>query len=104
MFWFSHIPKARIQEFLLGLHSVLEKGSIVFIGDNVFNQESGGVFVTKPNMADTHKIRTLADGSTHEIIKNYYDETELRSIFAPLGTDLHIETRTCFWWLWYRTT
>ena len=100
-FWFSHVPKSRIQEFLEGLHRRLEKGSVIFMADNVYVPGIGGEFITKYGEKDTYKIRELSNGEKYEIIKNYYSEEELRNIFEKYADDFHITIGSCFWWIWY---
>lgn len=102
MFWFSHIPKARLAAFLQGFHVALGKDAHVFIGDNMFVEGIGGPLLHKPGLEDTFKVRTLSDGSSHEILKNYYSREELHSILSPFASDLSLEQRSCFWWAHYR--
>ncbi|UOQ50336.1 class I SAM-dependent methyltransferase [Gracilibacillus caseinilyticus] len=102
-FWFSHIPKARIQEFLKQLHFKLGEGSRIFMADNVYIRALGGTLIKKENDENTYKIRTLENGSKYEIIKNYYTETELRNIFGPYSNDLEVHYGQCFWWISYTT-
>ncbi len=103
MCWFSHIPRARITEFLSGFHTVLQRDSIMFIGDNTFKKDSGGEFIQKNGSEDTFKIRTLSDGSKHEIIKNYFSEQELKNIFSRFGQDVYVRIGSDFWWVQYTT-
>lgn len=102
-FWFSHVPKRRIKEFLDGFHAQLHSGARVFIADNVFVPGIGGELVSHPGMEDTFKLRQLADGSSHEVLKNYYDAARLREIFQNRGGDLDIRIGRNFWWLSYVT-
>lgn len=102
-FWFSHVPKIRIAQFLDGLHRKLAPGSVVFMADNVYVPGIGGELVTRPGTEDTFKRRTLSDGSVSEVLKNYYDADLLRGIFKPVGCDLRIHAGACFWWLRYET-
>jgi len=101
-FWFSHVPKAQIPDFLNGLHRRLGSGSIVFMTDNVLNPGIGGELVIKQGQADSYKLRELPDGSRHEIIKNYFTEKDLNEIFGPLSTELKITVGKCYWWLSYK--
>jgi SAM-dependent methyltransferase len=103
MFWFSHIPKARIATFLRGFHAALGNDATVFMGDSMYVEGVGGEVVQKPGMTDTFKIRTLADGSEHEVMKNYYEKEQLAVLFTPLVEDFRVEVRNCFWWVEYRT-
>jgi SAM-dependent methyltransferase len=102
MFWFSHIPRGRIDEFLKQLHNRVAPGSVVFMGDNILVPGLGGELVRPEGSADTYKMRTLADGSRERVLKNYFSQTELRQIFQPHGRDLQMTMGQCFWWLNYR--
>jgi SAM-dependent methyltransferase len=101
IFWLSHVPKARVCGFLDGLHTRLEPGAVVFMADNVYIPGVGGELVTRAGSDDTYKLRTLGDGSRHEILKNYYDEQQLRALLHPWAADLRVEVGQCFWWLSY---
>jgi SAM-dependent methyltransferase len=102
MFWFSHIPRARVEPFLDQLHDRLDPHSVVFMADNAFVPGLGGELVRPEGSADTYKMRTLANGSTERVLKNYFSETELRRVFQPYSRDLQITMGQCFWWLNYR--
>lgn len=102
-FWFSHIPKRRIDEFLDGFHRQLSSGARVFIADNVLVPGVGGELVGHPGTDDTFKRRELADGSRHKVLKNYYDTAQLWEIFQNRGSDLDIHIGRSFWWLSYVT-
>jgi SAM-dependent methyltransferase len=103
IFWLSHVPKARVGEFLEGFHTRLETGAVVFMADNVYIPGVGGELVTRADTDDTYKLRTLGDGSRHQILKNYYDERQLRALLRPWATDLRVQVNQCFWWLSYTT-
>lgn len=100
-FWFSHIPKSRILEFIEGLHKKLGKGSIVFIADNVYIPGIGGELMSKHDEEDTYKVRELLNGDKYEILKNYYSEDDLKNIFGQFSDNLQIKIGSCFWWIWY---
>ncbi|EJR42887.1 class I SAM-dependent DNA methyltransferase [Bacillus cereus group sp. BceL296] len=101
-FWFSHIPKFRIQEFLNQLHNKLGSGTTVFMADNIYIKSIGGTLIYKENDPNTYKLRTLDNGTKYEIIKNYYTEEELKNIFIPVSNDLQIYMGQCFWWVSYK--
>lgn len=100
-FWFSHIPKNRIEEFLEGFHRRLGAGASVFIADNVYVPGRGGELIRKEDSEDTYKRRELADGSQHEIIKNYFSYEELSEIFKPYAKHLNIFVGSSFWYVSY---
>jgi SAM-dependent methyltransferase len=101
MFWLSHVPKARLSEFLDGWHEKLGRGSIVFMADNVYVPGVGGELLVPSSIGDTFKLRTLSDGSQHRVLKNYYDASFLHHTISPAATDLRIHVGECFWWLRY---
>jgi 2-polyprenyl-3-methyl-5-hydroxy-6-metoxy-1,4-benzoquinol methylase len=101
VFWFSHVPHSRVSEFLTGFHSRLQKGSLIFMADNTFEEGRGGKLIREPGVEDTFKLRTLSDGSAYRILKNYYHESYLRKILSPLSSNLIIHEGKWFWWVSY---
>lgn len=100
-FWFSHVPKSRLNDFLHRFHEKLMSGAVVFMADNIYVPGIGGELITKSGCEDTFKLRELADGSEYEVIKNYYNANQLREILEPLSSELEISVGDCFWWLSY---
>jgi SAM-dependent methyltransferase len=103
-FWFSHIPKAKITEFLSNFHSRLERPAIVFMADNRYVRGIGGQLITKPGIEDTFKLRDGSDGSKHEVLKNYYDHEGLEQLFSSGASNLKIHEMRYFWSVQYMVT
>ncbi|GAB2569554.1 class I SAM-dependent methyltransferase [Gracilibacillus alcaliphilus] len=101
-FWFSHIPKDRIDDFLQQFHLKLQIGSPVFMADNIFIPSIGGTLMEKEDDENTYKRRTLQDGSEYEVIKNYYNADELHDLFERYAYDIDIHFGQCFWWISYK--
>lgn len=104
MFWISHVPKARLREFLDGFHRRLGPGAAAFMADNVNVPDVGGPLIAKPGSPDGFKLRELSDGSRHEVLKNYYDKTELELLLAPSADDLTIHIGEHYWQARYRVS
>lgn len=100
-FWFSHVPKSEIDVFLDSFHARLGSGAVVFMADNQNISGLGGTLIHKFGDSNTYKLRELNDGTKYEIVKNYYDEAELRAIFEPKVNELKIHMGQCFWWVHY---
>jgi SAM-dependent methyltransferase len=100
-FWFSHVPKNKIEIFLTGLHNRLGAGAVVFMADNVYVPGRGGELVYRDDCEDTFKLRELSDGSRHEIIKNYYSREELQALFKPWARQLKVYVGHSFWYVCY---
>ena len=103
-FWLSHIPKARLHEWINTLHSVLKPGSRVFIAENTNIPGIGGPLVRKEGDENTYKLRTLKDGSQHTVMKNYYSACELVEIFGAHSHSFgpsNVYHGHCFYWVDY---
>ncbi len=81
-FWFSHIPKDRIDLFLTGFHRTLRSNSRVFLANNNPQFLPDGRLVSFPKDENTYRLRTVSDGSEHYVLKNYYSVNELITIFS----------------------
>ena len=100
-FWWSHVPRARLREFLQGLHACLEPGARVVFLDNRFVPGSSTPVSEEDAQGDTWQQRRLEDGSTHRVLKNFPTEAALREAVAGLATDVHVTTWAHYWALDY---
>jgi demethylmenaquinone methyltransferase/2-methoxy-6-polyprenyl-1,4-benzoquinol methylase len=100
-FWWSHVPKARIKEFLRGFHRVLSPGAKVVFIDNAYVEGSSTPISRTDENGDTYQIRCLDDGSTHEVLKNFPTETELRAALQGLATSVQVQFLRYYWTLSY---
>jgi len=104
-FWFSHVPRDRIESFLGDFHALLERESMVVMADNVYVAGIGGEFVKKEGDVNTYKLRKLGDGSEHLVLKNYFSVDELVSIFAKHARGFdgkNVFYGKYYWYLYYR--
>ena len=74
------------------------------MADNRYVPGIGGQLITKLGIEDTFKLREGADGSKHEVLKNYYDRETLERLFSSQGSDLKIHEMQCFWSVQYMVT
>lgn len=95
-FWFSHISKRKIKQFLATLHSRLARNSVVLMADDVYIEGRGGELVRKEN-EDTLKRRVLKSGEQFDVLKNYYTSGQLKKIFSKYSHKLEIKYLTNFW-------
>jgi demethylmenaquinone methyltransferase/2-methoxy-6-polyprenyl-1,4-benzoquinol methylase len=86
VFWWSHIPRPRIAEFLASLHARLERGARVVLVDNLYVEGSSTAISEMDRDGNTYQLRRLGDGSRVTVLKNFPTEAELRSqLPAPLS-------------------
>ena len=70
-FWWSHVPRSKIANFLAVLHSKLGLGATVIVLDNRYVEGSSTPISRTDEDGNTYQRRTLSDGSTHEVLKNF---------------------------------
>lgn len=100
-FWFSHIPKRKIELFLKTIHSRMSPNSFILFVDNVYQEKLGGELIRKRGQLDTWKVRRLENGKKYTILKNYYSKTQLTNIFSRYSEKLEIYYLTNFWLVGY---
>ena len=100
-FWLSHVPKSRIRTFLRAFHGVLTPGARVVFMDNAYVEGSSTPISFSDAQGNTYQLRRLDDGSTHEVLKNFPTESELRANVEGLGLDVQVEFFPYYWTLTY---
>jgi len=100
-FWFSHVPRSRVAEFLRGLHGVLAHGARVVFLDNRFVQGSSTPLAEQDGEGNTYQLRRLEDGSSHRVLKNFPSELELRHAVAGVASEVSFHEWEYFWALEY---
>lgn len=100
-FWWSHVPKARLRPFLTGLHRALAPGATMVFIDNAYVSGSSTPISRRTADGNTYQKRTLSDGSTHEVLKNFPTEDELRQAVDGLACNVRVGFLPHFWVLTY---
>lgn len=103
-FWWSHVPRLQLPAFLENFHAAVAPGSRVVFADNRFVPGSSTPLSRHDDVGNTYQLRTLADGSRHEVLKNFPTPEELREILGPFSKQLDIFTSDHFWCASYRTS
>jgi ubiquinone/menaquinone biosynthesis C-methylase UbiE len=103
-FWWSHVPHGRIEEFLQALHRTLVPGALVVLCDNLYSDDSNTPLHRTDDEGNTFQLRSLEDGSQHEVLKNFPDEEELRRALPPTAFDVRYEALPYYWLLMYRVS
>lgn len=83
-FWFSHQPCQEYERFFERLKYPLKKDGRIWMIDN--NPPAEGLQKTSPGcdkFGNNLKERFLDNGREYIIIKNYFEEMQLRDIFTP---------------------
>ena len=100
-FWFSHIPKSRINEFLEVIHSKLPENGLIVFMDNLYVEGNSTPISRIDNEGNTYQMRGLKDNSQFEVLKNFYNEHDLKELFDTYGREISIHCLKYFWILKY---
>ncbi len=103
-FWFSHVPKAERHGFLGGLAALLVPGARVVLLDNLYVAGSSSRITETDADGNTYQTRSLEDGSTHRVLKNFPSEAELQASLGDLGTSSRLRTWAHYWAFEYAAT
>ena len=101
-FWWSHVPKQRLGDFLGVLHSKLAAGARVVVLDNRYVEGSSTPIARRDEQGNTYQIRTLMDGSEHEVVKNFAVEAEFVREVGDYGAECEFSMLEYFWLGRYR--
>ncbi len=103
-FWWSHVYKRDLPRFLEGLHRVLAPGAKVVFLDNAYVEGSSTPVSRVDANGDSYQLRKLADGTQHEVLKNFPSADELKRVVAPYARDATVVEYDYYWWLEYQVT
>ncbi len=96
-FLWSHVPLGRLDELVHGVASRLEPGSRVILVDNNYVAGSNHPIIRTDDLGNTYQRRTLADGSSWEVLKNLPTPNELTSRLARHGLEVAVHSLEYYW-------
>jgi demethylmenaquinone methyltransferase/2-methoxy-6-polyprenyl-1,4-benzoquinol methylase len=99
--WWSHVPLSRLPHWLATLHERLQPGARVRVLDNTFVAQSSTPLSRRDAEGNTYQQRTLDDGSTHEVLKNFPTREQAVAALGPRARDPRWTELRYFWVLDY---
>ena len=103
-FWWSHISKTKMDDFIKIFHSKLDDNALVAILDNKYIEGSSTPIAGRDQDNNTYQIRRLEDGTSHEVLKNFPTPQELEESLAAYCSELHHIDLDYYWVATYRTS
>lgn len=99
--WWSHVPLQRLPGWLDVLHARLAPGARVVFLDNSHVQTSSTPLSRSDEAGNTYQQRTLADGSSHEVLKNFPTREQAFGMLGPRARHPQWRAHTHYWVLSY---
>ena len=93
----------RVYEFLSTLNGALDPGAKVVLLDNRFVEGSSSAIAEQDADGNTYQLRTLNDGTTHRVLKNFPSKADLLSLARRAGTDARVAEWQYYWAMEYMT-
>lgn len=92
-FWLSHVPHARLAEFLGEVRRVLKPKASVMVVDNAASGWEAAGFREPPEPGREYfHNRPLNDGSHHQVLKIFHSPESISAALAPLGQVIEAAT------------
>jgi len=98
-FWWSHVPLEKLDEFLRKTTAMIKPGALIAFLDNRYVEGSSTPVSRKDAAGNSYQTRTLDDGSTHEVLKNFPSEGELIRLASRHGWGAHVDLLEHYWML-----
>ena len=103
VFWWSHLGKDELRNFLQSFHRALLPGALVVFVDNRFVPGSSTPISRTDADGNTYQSRRLADGDEFEVLKNFPAQSEAEAVLSGLATGVRWSELRYYWILTYRT-
>ena len=102
-FWWSHVPKRLLVDFLHGTHARLAPGARVAFLDNRYIEGNSTPLARSDADGNTYQLRRLADGSEHEVLKNFPTAAEIEARLGARCREFSWHELDYYWYCTYRT-
>ncbi|HKI72854.1 MAG TPA: class I SAM-dependent methyltransferase [Verrucomicrobiae bacterium] len=100
-FWWSHLPKSRIPQFLDCFHSKLRPRALVLFLDNNYVEGSSTRIAREDSDGNTYQKRKLENGAEFEVLKNFPREAELKDSVSGKAANVVVTELKYYWCLRY---
>lgn len=95
--WWSHVPLQRLPPWLALLQARMPSGARMVFLDNSFVQTSNLPISRSDAEGNTYQLRTLDDGSAHEVVKNFPTAAAVRTAAGSRALDFEWSAWTHYW-------
>lgn len=100
--WWSHLRKSETESFLCQFHRQFSPGSLMVFMDNKFVPGSSIPISRTDDEGNTYQTRKLENGNKFEVLKNFPDEKETRTIIGDSAIEICWTELQHYWLLTYK--
>ena len=97
VFWWSHLRPTEGRAFLESLRKCLSPSALVILVDNLFVEGNSTPISRRDAEGNTWQARKLGNGATHEVLKNFPTEDELRAAVKGFGNNYRYRALEYYW-------
>lgn len=98
-FWWSHVALGKLDSFLATMLLSIRPGGLIAFLDNNYVEGSSTPVSRRDEDGNSYQLRTLEDGSRHEVLKNFPAEGDLIQRAAKHGWGANVELLKHYWFL-----
>jgi demethylmenaquinone methyltransferase/2-methoxy-6-polyprenyl-1,4-benzoquinol methylase len=102
-FIWSHIKIEDLNSFIDKAGSLVKRGGTIVFMDNIYVEGSNLPVTDRDDLGNTYQTRTLENGSTHKILKNFPSEEFIKRLFVNKVNDMKFIKLHYYWILKYKT-
>ncbi len=103
-FWISHVPKEKIDSFLINFHKKLKPNSVVVLIDNKYIKGHSQIPIYYDSFGNSYQTRVLQSGKKYDILKNYYSYDDIKVVLKNKVKYLMFGDFGSYWCVCYRPT
>ena len=98
-FWWSHVPLEKMASFLQAVTRCVAPGALIAFLDNRYVEGSSTPVSRRDAQGNSYQTRKLDDGSSHEVLKNFPQASELIQCASRHGWGANVELLPHYWLL-----
>lgn len=107
--WYSHLKINECPAFFESVRKCLKPGGCLIMLDNKYVSGSSTPVSRTDEVGNTYQARPLKDGSSHEVLKNFPTQQQLRQTGIAAGYDVQTDSDLQldidhFWYVVMKTT
>jgi 2-polyprenyl-3-methyl-5-hydroxy-6-metoxy-1,4-benzoquinol methylase len=101
-FIWSHINLPDLNRFIKCTNRLVESGGMVVFIDNNYVEGSSQPITETDDIGNTFQMRTLEDGTTHRVLKNFPKEEQIQQALGTVASEINFVGMQYYWILKYK--